>query len=303
MNQATSLAYEIVEPLSQITAWLHEHMDVSDSTLFDYSSRIGAFANYLADNGVNDNSLLEYKRTLSADRTIKTSTKNKKLTVARLFLKELYRRGIIPRDITVGVRGFEQSSKHKQNGLSNDDIMLIKNWINSNQEQIPKTMRLVSLLLLLTYHGLRQIEVCRLAYEDIDFTSSKLLILGKGRDDKEPIHLNPDALEALRAYCEAYRIQSGQLFYSISNGSYGKPLTTRGLRLTITKLFRSLGINKNVHGLRHFYVTKLVEEYPGDLFTVMGFTRHRSLEQLQIYNDSMITAKEYPRHDRIFSEM
>ncbi len=303
MNQVSLQPYEVTEPLSQITAWLRSHMDVSNSTLLDYSGRLSPFADYLSVNGINDNSLLEYKRALSADRSIKISTKNKKLTIARLFLRELYRHGVIPRDITVGVKGFEQNSKHKRNGLNDDDILLIRKWISQNQQTTPKSLRLTCLLLLLTYHGLRQIEVCRLEYGDIDFTSSKLLVQGKGRDDKTPIHLNPEVTEALRAYCTAYSVSSGQLFFSISNSSYGHPLTTRGLRITVTRLFKKLGINKGLHGLRHFYVTKLVEEYPGDLFTVMAFTRHRSLEQLQVYNDAILCAKEYPRHDRIFSQM
>lgn len=304
MNQVALQPYEVIEPLTRVINWLYTHMDVSGSTLADYSSRLGPFAEYLTANGIHDNSLLEYKRMLSNDHTITISTKNKKLTVARLFLRELYRRGVIPVDITVGVKGFQQSSKHKRSGLNDDDIALLREWVSLNQYRTPSTIRLTCILLLLTYHGLRQIEICRLKYEDIDFINGMIFVQGKGRDDKEPIHLNPDVANALKLYCTTYQISSGCAFFSISNNrSKGLPLTTRGLRAVVTHLFNKLGIDRTVHGLRHFYVTKLVEEFPGDLFMIMNFTRHRSVEQLLVYNDAIMQANDYPKHDMVFNKV
>lgn len=304
MNPVAIKPYEMIEPAIHTLNWLMTHMDVSASTISDYTSRLNPFIQYLLENGVNDDTLIIYKRMLAADTTIKVSTKSKKLTVARLFLRALYRRGIIPRDITVGVKGFQQSSKHKQSGLDEDDMQLLREWVSLNQYRTPATIRLTAILLLLTYHGLRQIEVCRLQYEDIDFVGSRLYIHGKGRDDKEPIHLSLPVSQALCTYLETYNISSGYVFRSISNNySKGAPLTTRGLRATVTHLFNKLGIDRKVHGLRHYYVTKLIEEFPGELFMVRGFTRHRSLEQLAVYNDAILQAKDYPKHDMVFSEV
>lgn len=301
MNPVALKPYELIEPTTHTLNWLTTHMDVSVSTIADYISRLNPFIMYLLENGVNDETLLIYKRMLAEDTTIKVSTKNKKLTVARIFLRELYRRGFIPRDITLGVKGFQQSSKHKQSGLDDDDMQLLREWVSMNQYRTPATIRLTCMLLLLTYHGLRQIELCRLQYEDIDFVGSRIFIHGKGRDDKEPIHLNPDVSQALRRYCDTFSVSSGYVFTSISNNrSKGAPLTTRGLRATVTKLFNKLGIDRNVHGLRHYYVTKLIQEFPGELFMVRGFTRHRSLEQLAVYNDAVMQAKDYPKHDMVF---
>lgn len=304
MNPVALKPYELIEPTTHTLNWLMTHMDVSSGTISDYTSRLNPFIQYLLENGVNDDTLITYKRMLAADTSIKVSTKNKKLTVARLFLRGLYRRGIIPRDITLGVKGFQQSSKHKVSGLDNDDMQLLREWVSLNQYRTPATIRLTAILLLLTYHGLRQIELCRLRYEDIDFVGSRIFIQGKGRDDKEAIHLNSAVAQALRRYCETYNVSSGYVFFSISNNrSKGAPLTTRGLRATVTHLFNKLGIDRNVHGLRHYYVTKLIQEFPGELFMVRGFTRHRSLEQLAVYNDAITDAKNYPKHDMVFSKV
>ena len=296
--------YEIIEPATNTFNWLLTHMDVSAETLIDYSGRLSTFVSFLVTNGIDEDTLVNYKRMLAKDGTIKASTKNKKLTLARMFLRELYRRGYIPRDITLGIKGFQQSTKHKRSGLNDDDMRLLREWVSLNQYRSPATIRLTAILLLLTYHGLRQIELCRLEFEDIDFVGNRIFIHGKGRDDKEPIHLSPDVAQALNTYCKAYQVSSGFVFFSISNNhSKGSPLTTRGLRATVTHLFDKLGIDRTVHGLRHFYVTKLIEEFPGELFTVRNFTRHRSLEQLAIYNDAILQAKDYPKHDMVFSSV
>jgi integrase len=48
-----------------------------------------------------------------------------------------------------------------------------------------------------------------------------------------------------------------------------------------------------VHGFRHYFTTKLIEELD-DLLIVQEFTRHRSLEMLQIYNDRLRKTDELP---------
>lgn len=304
MNSVALKPYEVIEPATYTLNWLLTHMDVSVSTIADYSNRLAPFIGYLIEHGIDEDTLITYKRILASDTTIKVSTKNKKLTVARIFLRELYRRGYISRDITLGVKGFKQSSKHKQSGLDDDDMQLLREWVSLNQYRTPATIRLTCMLLLLTYHGLRQIELCRLQYEDIDFVGARIFIHGKGSDDKEPIHLNPDVAQVLRRYCDAFGVSSGYVFTSISNNqSKGSPLTTRGLRAAVTKLFNKLGIDHSVHGLRHYYVTKLIQEFPGELFMVRNFTRHRSLEQLAVYNDAVTQARDFPKHDMVFSKV
>jgi len=303
MNQSALSQDDPTSLLAAAYDWMLRHMDVSDSTVADYAGRLKPFIEYVAAHGITEDSFLSYKRLLASDKSLSISTKNKKLTVARLLLRELHRRGHLARDITLGVKGFQQTKKHKLSGLDDDDIALLREWVSTNCDRSPKNLRLTCMLLLLAYHGLRQIELCRLDYEDVDFASSTVLILGKGRDDKEMVHLNPEVTTMLRRYCKAYRIANGRLFFSISNNaSNGKPLTTRGLRATVTRLFNELGIDKNVHGLRHWYVSRLVQEFPGDLFLVMSFSRHRSLDQLQVYNDSITQAKAYPQHDKAFQQ-
>lgn len=276
-------------------------LDVCYETQLDYQSRINEFYTLIRYKGLHNDTLLEYKRLLETDKTTKVSTKNKRLTVARLFLREMYRSGALPRDITVGVKNFKQSGLHKTSGLDGVDIKKIRDWIHSDREINDHDIRVFSILMLLAYHGLRQIEVCRLQFEDIDFNKGFAMVQGKGQDDKERIHLHKAVVKMLQGYCSAFNIQSGSLFFSVSNSSYGSPLTTRGLRQIVKVVFERLDIDKTVHGFRHYYVTALVKAYRGDLFRVMRFTRHKSLSMLQTYNDEILHEDQYPIHDKIFA--
>lgn len=282
---------------------IFNNMDVSLETKVDYQIRSTEFYLFLEGNGLHPHSLLRYKELLDSDKRLSASTKNKKLTVARLFLKEMHRSGVIPRDITSGVKNFKQSGLHKTNGLDDKDIKKIRDWMHDGRPVTLKRLRTYAVLMLLAYHGLREIEVCRLEYGDIDFNRSIAMIRGKGQHDKEPVHLHKAVVSMLKTYCAEYGIASGSLFFSISNSSYGSPLTTRSLRRIVMAVFDRLEIDKTPHGFRHTYTTKLVKAYRGDLFRVMQFTRHKSLSMLQTYNDEILHEQQYPVHDRIFAGM
>ena len=280
---------------------IFNNLDVSLETKLDYQIRSGEFFLFLQNTGLHQDSLLRYKELLDSDKRTSASTKNKKLTVARLFLRELYRSGVIPRDIGTGVKNFKQSGLHKTNGLDDKDIKRIRDWMHDDRPVTRQRVRIYAVLMLLAYHGLREIEMCRLQKEDIDFNRGIAMVQGKGQHDKERVHLHKAVVSMLQDYCAEYGIQSGPLFFSVSNSSYGSPLTTRSLRRLVTTVFERLEINKTPHGFRHYYTTKLVKAYRGDLFRVMQFTRHKSLSMLQTYNDEILHEQQYPVHDRIFA--
>src|SRR5437868_1694681 len=83
----------LVEPDVVFRAYerIFNNLDVSLETKIDYQMRSAEFYMFLEYKGLHQNSLLRYKELLNSDKRLAASTKNKKLTVARLFLKELYR--------------------------------------------------------------------------------------------------------------------------------------------------------------------------------------------------------------------
>ncbi|MBA7585686.1 Tyrosine recombinase XerC [subsurface metagenome] len=274
-------------------------LDVRETTRADYKTRIGLFLDFTHRCGINRNSFLDFKRELTDRTDLSVSTKNKYLTTARVFLKELNRQGAIPADITQNIKTFRQSKKHKKDGLTDEEINALMEKIRP-LPNTPRTTRLKAILVLLTLQGLRQIELIRLEVRDLDFMSKTAFIQGKGQDDKELINLHPETCKTLQEYLKTNKIADGALFTSQSNNSRNRRLTTRAVRGIVRATLAELGINKTTHGFRHYFTTKLIKTYKGDLLEVAQYTRHKSLEMLQVYNDSIKREADLPRFYKAF---
>src|SRR3989344_1438104 len=258
-------------------------LDAREMTRKDYKARIGLFLSHIAGSGLNRNSFLDFKRYLEKRADYTVSTKNRYLTSARVFLKELNRQGVLPADITQNVKTFSQIKKHKREGLSENEIKLLVDKIRG----LPTTARysrLKALFCLLAFQGLRQIEIIRLDVKDVNLADRTAFIQGKGNDDKELIHLAPETVRALREHIKLNRAGSGALFKSLGNRRRER-LSTMTIKREIGELFRSLDIDKTVHGFRHYYITALLSVL--EVRDVRKFSRHKSLEMLIVYDDEL----------------
>ena len=269
-------------------------MDISSSSRLDYSYRIGLFLEFITERGLDKDSFLEFKRYLAAKDTSTVATKNKYLACARVFLKELARNGAIPVDITLNVKSFKQSQKHKKEGLTEGEISTLALEIRE-LSSTPRNTRLKALFCLFALQGLRQVEVTRLNVEDLDLVNGMAYVQGKGRDDKELIYLNPETIKALKTYIKVCNIGSGALFKSLSNNK-SKRLTSRAIKQEFGALFKELGISKTVHGFRHYFITHLLKSF--DVGTVRKFSRHKSLDMLIVYDDEINLSE---KKDKVFS--
>lgn len=278
-------------------------LDVSEATRTDYQARIGLFLAFVKQHGLDRNSFLDFKRMLADRNDLSVSTKNKYLAVSRIFLKELNRQGLLPADITQNVKAFKQSKKHKKDGVSDEEMAVIAQSLQ-NLSPTLEALRIKAIISLLALQGLRQCEVVRLDVTDLELGRSVAYVRGKGRDDTEPIYLHQQTVNALKAYIAANKIADGALFTSNSNNSLHKRITTRSIRQIVQDYLASIGVdNRNVHGFRHFFVTRLIKMYKSDLTEVARYTRHRSLETLQTYNDAISLRADLPRFHSAFEQV
>lgn len=280
---------------------IFESLDIAESSRRDYKSRIWMFLEFIQAHPFNQNSFLEFKRYLAARNDIAIATKSKYLTVARVFLKELNRQGIIPADITQNVKSFQQTKKHKKFGMNQEEVNLLLSELDRLPESF-SNVRLKAIISLLVFQGLRQIEVTRLDVEDISLGQMTALIHGKGRDDKEPIDLHPRSVEALKHYMTYCKVRSGPLFVSNSNNNQNGRLSTKSIRNIVTAFLKNLNIDNSTHGFRHYFTTKLIELFSNDLLTVAKFTRHKSVETLQVYNDNISRKNNLPKYYEAFNK-
>lgn len=269
-------------------------LDVSEGTRKDYVARISMFLDFVRDNGFERNTFLLFKRSLASRNDIAVSTKAKYLAVARVFLRELHRLGIIPTDITQNIKGFAQSQKHKRFGLNDDEVhLLLQNLCQIEESQ--ETHRLKAIIGLMLFQGLRQIEIVRMDIQDIHFASGTAVVWGKGQQGKEDvIDLHPEMVKILKEYMNYCQVKDGALIVSFGNRNQNGRMNTRSIRRIVQDFFSSIGIENFCHGFRHYFVTKLLREFSGDILKTRKFSRHRTSESILAYADDVSKKDDLP---------
>lgn len=269
-------------------------LDISQNSIKDYRFYIPAFLDFLqANGGGSRTSYLDYKRHLKKRNDLSIASKNHYLIVARVWLREMYKLGRIPVDITLNVKTFKEGDKHKRFGLTEDEVLKIKEYLK-NLEPSANSSKVKAIFSLLILQGLREVEIQRLSVEDLDLSNQNAWILGKGRDERERIKLLPRTAQFLRAYIKANKIGSGALFVGKSGRNRNQRLTTRSLRRSADRVFQDLGIEKSgCHCCRHYFITRLVKKYGGNLLQVAKYSRHNSINTLQVYWDEINLEDDY----------
>ena len=200
---------------------IFDSMDITEATKQDYLARLPRFIRFTEAHGVDRDLLLHYKQALRDDVTLGVSAKNKMLVSARLALRELHRQGKLAVDLSVGVKSFTQSSKHKVVGLNKREVARICQHLQGLDDSL-KSNRLRAITSLLLFQGLRQIEIVRLNVDDIDLKNQRIYIVGKGRTDREPIFTHPETQKTLTAYLKQSQVKSGALLTHLNRQANGK---------------------------------------------------------------------------------
>ena len=274
------------------------NLDVSTKTREDYLYHIGRFKEFVHDHhGMNRNTLLDYKRVLSLDSTIAATTKMKYLIVAKVFVQQLYRLGVIPVDISTGVKSFKLAGGFKTNGFQDEEITRIMEGLQKMRD-----VRLKAILSLKMFAGLRDIEIVRLTVENLELERGFLHVHGKGRDDKEALPILGQVVKVLREYITATGKRSGPLFTSQSKRNFGHRLTTKTVWLMVREFLDTLKVRKCPHTFRSFFTTNLVKRMGNNLFDVIVYTRHRNIQTLQSYVNQVNKEKTLPRFQNAFSD-
>jgi integrase len=164
----------------------------------------------------------------------------------------------------------------------------------------PEKVRENVILSLLMFQGLRQAEICNIKWSDVKLREQIVFVRGKGQDDKDPVYLHPNTYKLLHSYTSDCADHDGYLLVSKSRKSQNNKLTERGLRFIVKGILDELGIDKDVHGFRHYFTTHLIRMMPGELTKVAQFTRHSSLEMLQVYNDGLADEENNILFDKAF---
>lgn len=132
---------------------------------------------------------------------------------------------------------------------------------------------------------LRCNEVRSLDLADVDFAAGTLSVLRKGRREKQPRPMPPNAARALGDWVVARGREDGPLFTRCDRPSVER-LTSEAIRLMLKRLAKEAGLTKSIrpHGLRHAGITKLRSLGETDR-DVMALSGHSDPKMLGRYDD------------------
>ena len=151
----------------------------------------------------------------------------------------------------------------------------------------PVGLRDRAVLELLYGCGLRVSELCGLAIDDVDLTSSAVSVLGKGRKERR-LPLGKAAARAVEAYLSEARsallaaARSGEAPTALFLNVRGRPMGPRTVRSALAKYVRYDGGSASPHTLRHSFATHMLDN-GADLRVVQELLGHSSLATTQIY--------------------
>ena len=284
-------------PTTDLTTIL-DRLDISDNTRDNYKSGAKRLIDYIEEYGYSQDIMIRYKRHLLSELSLKPSSKRQILTYAVVFMQQLSKEGVIPSDPTIGFKNLKQQDLHVKEGMSPDDVHRVYNVVSGDP-------RLLSMLYLMIYNGLRQFEVLNILVSDINFDDNKLMIKGKGRDIPEPIDLHPHCVAALKTYISEYEITDNYIYQSPTTID-PKPYSLRWMQKTWTKIFIEAGISslRTIHGFRHFFITQVLDITQGDTRVAQQLSRIRNLNTIQAYDDRRRLTQKIPSiHEQLIIDL
>lgn len=272
---------------------LFELCDISQNTIADYRYYLPLFLNYIQKEGFNKTTYLGYKRWLKEQSQWTIATKQKYLVSARVWVKQLFKQGIIPVDLIVDTKTFQQSEKHKKEGLTDEEMAKLTAYLTELKDEKTK-----AIFGLLVFQGLRSQEVCDIDIEDLTLndTQSSIMIKPKKKDDKERVLILNKTARLLNDYLRKYKLKSGALFVSKKKK---KRMATRGLRRITDRVFDELEITKSTHCLRHWFVSNQIKKND-NLLEVIRWTRHSNISTLMVYYDELSLKNSFDKFSQAF---
>lgn len=279
----------------------YNYEDVDDTTIKTYIKGVKNFINWIHDNAIKfiDKSvILAYKDYLLyayADTTASTY-----FSGVKNFFKFLEEYIGIP-NITRNVKSIPIERTHRKQALAKNQILKIKNDIESNLISLQENRDYIIFKLLL-YNGLRTIELHRTNKSDIKYEDGSFIIMiqGKGKKAKTQKAVLMDSVAIpLLQYLEMRKTDTYEpLFISLSTNTYGRRLSTKSISKIIKQMLKRNGYNSKeltAHSLRHTAITfALLGGATLQETQILG--RHADINTTTIYAHNIDRIKNAPEH-------
>ena len=279
--------------ISEMVGHVFDSTDLKPATRKTYLRAAKTFTDWAYGRPLDVTVLVAYKNHLRDRNELSAKTKNLYLASTRTVFRQLFALGVLPFDASKTVKSFTVSSGHKRPPITDQQAKHAFDYAARRGD-----LRLTLIFNLLFRQGLRQKEVVDITVEHFDESSATLAILGKGRDDREMIHLHPQTVHSLKAFLRERGTKAGFVFSSRKR--CGSHITTNALYKIVQEVHRACGISNTPHSWRKVFASKLIESGM-NLLDVQAYTRHKSVGQLKVYFDRISFQKSLPSYYAVFA--
>lgn len=278
--------------------------ELAESTRETYRRTLRAFFAWREERGITDlgrSDILAYKQDMLA--RVRPSTAATYLTAVKSLFKWLESVKAYP-NVAAGVKAVKLAGGiHRKDALTPAQAKRLLEAVRGDSLQAKRDFALVNLLLRT---ALRGVEVHRAVCSDLRNRGPQtiLLVQGKGRIEKDAlVVLTEPTLAPIYDYLAARRAEGREavgedspLFASLSNKTYGKPLSIRSVRQIVKDALRSAGLDSErltTHSLRHTGVT-LALLGGASVQEAQALARHSSLVTTMRYAHNLDRVSQAP---------
>lgn len=239
------------------------HWDLKDfATFAGEIEPITALTNLLsAHNGQANMIVLHYRQSL-LEKGLSPATINRRLSALRSTVKLARTLGYII--WALDVPNVKHEAYRDTRGPSHEEVI-------ETMERAKNSPRDYAILWMLYGRAFRRGEVAELEVADCDLKRGIVMIQGKGRKEKSPYSIPPEAVKALSAWLKIRKIEGNSVF-----GITGRH---------IERIFKKYNHGHSPHGFRHSAITR-ARDLGFSIRDVQQFARLANVQTIQRYDDN-----------------
>jgi len=211
---------------------------------------------------------------------LKPSTVNRRITVVKLFLRFLHRRGYVPPTLQDAIEYVKEPRDLPTSVLEHAELRRLFGRIDTTT---PVGYRDRTILELLYTSGVRRAELLGLRLRDLDMSNRTARVTGKG-DKQRVVPIGRTALRFLQTYLAAIRpfwLKANTVDALFLNRR-GQPLGETGLYWIVKQACVDASVSVSPHTFRRSCTTELIRGN-ANLYHVKQLLGHESLATLKPY--------------------
>lgn len=270
--------------LSEFLKYIDLEKNYSNYTLINYKDDLSFYLDFLNKENIDvldsDYKVIRNYLSYMYNKKYSSKTISRHISSLRSFYKYMLKENYIVKNPMTLISNPKQESKLPHFLYYNE----LETILNIPDKSTPLGQRDSVILELLYSTGIRVSELVNVKLKDINLSTRKIRILGKG--NKERIVLYGEYLKnLLDIYLNDGReklVKNNQEYLVLNKNGSG--LTTRGVRVIIDNILKKGEIDFHIspHVLRHTFATHMLDS-GADLKSVQELLGHENLSTTQIY--------------------